>query len=214
MTDEASLHEVHIVNNWGHDMTNDNKIPSVYSYSPTSTAHQQWGTSLSPEAVAMVNTKMELEVQDNKLDELELLLQVLDGTCDLSIENVKRCQGNPEYTWKQPEEIVTDYMTNVFKYVNGVVEDMGDHLRANIPVDIVITVPVRWSYRAQNSTLRAIRTAGFNEQTFPNLVSIMMVAEPEAAAIYTARYLKEDKRTEFLKASFRLRFLGGILHYK
>lgn len=28
-----------------------------------------------------------------------------------------------------------------------------------------------------------------------------MVSEPEAAAIYTARYLNEDKKREFLKAS-------------
>jgi hypothetical protein len=28
-----------------------------------------------------------------------------------------------------------------------------------------------------------------------------MVSEPEAAAIYTARYLKEDKKKEFLKVS-------------
>ena len=28
-----------------------------------------------------------------------------------------------------------------------------------------------------------------------------MVSEPEAAAIYTARYLNEDKKKEFLKAS-------------
>jgi hypothetical protein len=28
-----------------------------------------------------------------------------------------------------------------------------------------------------------------------------MVSEPKAAAIYTARYLSKDKKTEFLKAS-------------
>ena len=28
-----------------------------------------------------------------------------------------------------------------------------------------------------------------------------MVSEPEAAAIYTVRYLSKDKKTEFLKAS-------------
>lgn len=60
----------------------------------------------------------------------------------------------------------------------------------------------KWSYRAKNSTLRAIKKAGFNEQTFPNLTDIIMVTEPEAAAIYTARHLKEDKKTEFLKVSF------------
>jgi hypothetical protein len=30
---------------------------------------------------------------------------------------------------------------------------------------------------------------------------MILVTEPEAAAIYTARYLKEDKKTDFLKAS-------------
>lgn len=44
--------------------------------------------------------------------------------------------------------------------------------------------------------------AGFNKKTFPNLKDVMMVSEPEAAAIYTARHLKEDKETEFLHVSF------------
>jgi hypothetical protein len=43
--------------------------------------------------------------------------------------------------------------------------------------------------------------AGFNKAIFPNLRDIIMVTEPEAAAIYTARYLKEDTGREFLKAS-------------
>ena len=34
-----------------------------------------------------------------------------------------------------------------------------------------------------------------------------MVTEPEAAAIYTARYLKEDTGREFLKASSFIDFL-------
>jgi hypothetical protein len=32
----------------------------------------------------------------------------------------------------------------------------------------------------------------------------MILTEPEAAAIYTARYLKEDKKKEFLKVSLLL----------
>ena len=124
-------------------MGNHNKIPSVYSYSPVSAAgEQQWGASLSPDAVTMVNTKMELDVQANKLDELELILQVLDGTCNMEFANVKKSQGYPEYTWKDPEEIVTDYLTKVFQYLNQAVKYFGSHLRAKIPVDIVITVPV------------------------------------------------------------------------
>jgi hypothetical protein len=128
---------------WGKKMGNHNKIPSVYSYSPTSSGgEQQWGASLSPEAVTMVNTKLELDVQDNKLDELELIMQVLDETCNLEFDNVKKLRGYPEYTWKDPEEIVTDYLAKVFQYLNNSVEYMSSHLRAKLAVDIVITVPV------------------------------------------------------------------------
>ena len=49
--------------------------------------------------------------------------------------------------------------------------------------------------------MRAVRQAGFNDKTFSNLVDMILVTEPEAAALYTARHLKEDKNTEFLKVS-------------
>ena len=50
-----------------------------------------------------------------------------------------------------------------------------------------------WSYKARNATYRAITLAGFNKDTFPKLENIKMLAEPEAAAVYTARYLKEEE---------------------
>ena len=59
-----------------------------------------------------------------------------------------------------------------------------------------------WSYRAKNSTFRAIRHAGFNELNFPNLQRILLVTEPEAAAIYTAQYLKQQE-AELLKVRKR-----------
>lgn len=43
--------------------------------------------------------------------------------------------------------------------------------------------------------------AGFSEKNFPNLQDIIMVTEPEAAAIYTARYLKSTLGQDFLKVS-------------
>jgi hypothetical protein len=50
-----------------------------------------------------------------------------------------------------------------------------------------------------NSTYKAALQAGFNDKTFPRLSEVIFVTEPEAAAIYTARYLREDKRISFLK---------------
>jgi hypothetical protein len=142
--DDASLDKISLVDDWG-KMGTHHKIPSVYSYSPAGPAgEQQWGDSLSEDAIAMVNTKLELDVQENKLEELELILQVLEGTSNLKFESVKKSKGYPGYTWKNPEDIVADYLTQVFHHLNQVVAYFGPDLRAQIPVDIVITVPVVW----------------------------------------------------------------------
>jgi hypothetical protein len=131
-----------VIDNWGKQMDNDVKIPSVISYSPSQDGEQQWGKSLSPDAVTMINTKLELDVQDNKTDELELILAVLEGTSNLSFQHVRASKGYPEYTWKNPEEIVTDYLTKVFQYLDKRVDRFSPELRAQLPVDIVLTVPV------------------------------------------------------------------------
>jgi hypothetical protein len=103
-SDPNKPHDIRIIKDWGVSGAHD-KIPSVISYSETTTAdEQQWGLDLSPNALAMVNTKMELDVQDRKLDELDLILQVLDGVNDLNFDDTIANKGFPEYTWKAPEE--------------------------------------------------------------------------------------------------------------
>jgi hypothetical protein len=142
-TPNAELKEILLVSDWGRQMGNADKVPSVISYSPaTDAAEQQWGSSLSPDAVAMVNSKLELDVQDNKSDELDLILQVLDGMKNLNFDHVKASKGYPDYTWKVPEEIVTDYVTKVFQYVEQRVSQFAAEMRTRLPVDIVLTVPV------------------------------------------------------------------------
>jgi hypothetical protein len=97
-------------------MNNDVKIPSVISYSPrTESRERQFGADLSPDGIAFVHTKLELDVQDTRLGELDLILQVLDGMKDLNFNNIKAMRGLPAYTWKQPEDIVTDYLTKAFE---------------------------------------------------------------------------------------------------
>ncbi|KAF2823206.1 actin-like ATPase domain-containing protein [Ophiobolus disseminans] len=186
------LKDIRIVTDWGTDMTNDIKIPSVISYSLRTSANElQFGANLSRNAVAMVNTKMELDVQETRLDELILIIQTLDGMKDLGFHHVKASKGLPEYTWKTPEDVVTDYLQKVFDPVWKATEYMGP-IRDLAPVDVVITVPVDWSYKARNSTLKAVRKAGFNETKFPKLNKYLMVTEPEAAAVFTVRYMQEE----------------------
>lgn len=90
----------------------------------------------------MINTKLELDVQDNKTDELELILAVLEGMNNLDFSNVKASRGYPEYTWKSPEEVVTDFLTKVFQVVEKELNKFSAEILSRLPVDIVITVPV------------------------------------------------------------------------
>jgi hypothetical protein len=60
-----------------------------------------------------------------------------------------------------------------------------------------------WGYRAKNAMFRALTRAGFNKENFPELREMLLVSEPEAAAIYTARHLKEVNGADVLRVSAR-----------
>jgi len=139
------LNEIDIVYDWGPDMLNTDKVPSVISYSPASEAReQQWGLSLSPDAVAMVHTKLELDVRGTS-EELDLVLEALDGMRNLHFQNIQASGSLPHYTWKRPESIAQDYLTKVYDAFAEVLyerlQGFPDELKALMPVDIVVTVP-------------------------------------------------------------------------
>jgi hypothetical protein len=222
-TNRANLNEIDVIKDWGPGMHNHDKVPSVISYSPSSGAQErQWGASLSPEAVAMVHTKLQLEVHQTS-EELDLILQALDGMGDLDFQHVQKAGGLPSYTWKGPEMIVEDYLTKVFDAFLPAIEEwagLTEEVRARMLTDIVVTLPAvchrialfvtitkariqGWSYRAKNAIFRALTRAGFTKDTFPKLGETLVVSEPEAAAIYTARYLKDRDGADFLKVRAR-----------
>lgn len=122
-------------------MRNSDKVPSVITYSlPSSEREQQWGSDLSPEAVAMVHTKLELDVQ-NVADELDLIIESLEGMKNLHFDHIISSRGFPAYMQKSPEEIVTDYLTKVFQFLLGNVESFASEWRCNLFTDIVATIP-------------------------------------------------------------------------
>jgi len=200
----AYLNDIDTITFWGDEISNDEKIPSVISYSPASDKQgRQWGSNLSPNAVAMVHTKVASDIHDNS-GELDLILEALDGMHDLKFQYIRAHQGFPPYPWKRPEEIVEDYFTKLFDaFLEAMTRRLDggfpQELRDRLPVDIVVTSPAGWSYRAKNSMFRALTRAGFNQTNFPKLIDMLVVSEPEAAAIYTAKYLKELGGTDFLE---------------
>jgi molecular chaperone DnaK (HSP70) len=144
------LKNIKVVQDWGTQMANSEKVPSVISYSPPSKAKKelQWGSSLSDGAVAMINTKLELD-NSAKAEELDLILQALDGMKNLNFDAIKAARGLPEYTFKAPEDIVADYLCKVFDhFYDHTLKEMSEALLDRINVDIVITVPVVSQNRA------------------------------------------------------------------
>jgi hypothetical protein len=124
-------------------MGNHDKIPSVISYSPASDAQeQQWGANLSPKAVAMVHTKLELDLHKTS-EELDFILDALDGMHNLHFQNIRAAGGSQQYTWKSPEEIAEDYLAKVFdSLLKHLVETVfPEQLKSRMPVDIVVTIP-------------------------------------------------------------------------
>jgi len=122
-------------------MGNHKKVPSVISFSrPTRAKEQQWGSDLSKDAVAMIHTKLQLDLQD-VAGELDLIVHALKGMKDLNFGQLKLMGPLPAYTPKSAEDIVKAYLTKVFEYLSEAIEGFSKELTAQIPVDIVVTVP-------------------------------------------------------------------------
>jgi len=139
--DRAILDEINVVQDWGPDIGNHMKIPSIISYSPRSQANEkQWGSDLSPQAIAMVHTKLQLDV-GNTSSELDLILDMLDGLRDLSFPNIIN-RGTNRYPTQRPEDIIKHYLTKVFDHLFNAVVPFAAPLGTLLPVDIVVTVPV------------------------------------------------------------------------
>ncbi|CAK1364417.1 unnamed protein product [Cercospora beticola] len=184
-----------VVRNWGRAMGNMDKVPSVISYS--SPGEPEWGSNISGDALTLINQKLELELQEERVDELGLTLRVLNGTRGLSFDHIRDAGPNPDFPCSTPEQIVTDYLRQVFQCTRDAikVKELG---RTSTPVDLVVTMPVTWSYQARNAVFRAATAAGFNSTGIPSLRETILVSEPEAAAYYTARecgagLLKENR---------------------
>jgi hypothetical protein len=99
---------------------------------------KQWGLDLSRNAIAMTHTKLQLDV-NNTSEELELVLQELEGMQNLDFDYIKNSEAGSRYTTKGPEQIIEDYLEKVLGCCLNAVDWM---MLSRMPVTIVATVPV------------------------------------------------------------------------
>jgi len=118
-----------------------------------------------------------------------MLLALLSGNLEnMSIGGSGEDDDNPPlYPGKQPQDVVADFLTGVNEHVvQTLIKQFSHRLLSTLQIEIVITVPAVWSDRAKDLTFQAVGKAGLGEFKY----STSMIAEPEAAAIYTLKSLK------------------------
>jgi hypothetical protein len=126
----------------GWPRNNEEKVPSEISYSAAPGGEHQWGFDVAPESLKLVWTKLELDQQERH-DELELILKAIDGMGNLDPERIPEADGFPSYAAKGPVDIVAEYLTQVREYVRDHPPlDFPPSYLSTVPIDLVIAVPV------------------------------------------------------------------------
>ena len=99
-----------------------------------------------------------------------------------------------DHNWRHPElphktalDYAGDYLTRVREYVTNQVlpSRYGAKFLQNQQISYIITVPAIWSDKAKDLTRRAAVTAGIPRK------KLMLITEPEAAAVFCATLCKE-----------------------
>lgn len=190
--------DIRIITSW--KKTSSEKVPSDFSYSPAENGAQQWGYDIDDRSHVLQWTKLALEDTANRRRELEGLAKLLWEMRLLNLSDEEAItSGVPEHLVKEPEDIVTDYLGKVAeKTWDEITSVVGRHVPEQIPIDLVVTHPAKWTDRALNSTYRAVR-ATFDDTLFKKVRNISFVSEPEACAHYTLREAWKTQHIRFRK---------------
>lgn len=141
----------------------------------------KWGALIPPNARRHMWTKLELDKTQG--GEFTKILK------ELSVDSPGPAP--------KPVDIIADYLSHVKDHLlKNLDRQYGKAVWRTLPITLVVTVPAVWSDAAKDSTLQAIRKAGFDTTVFPNLKRIVLTTEPEAAAIYTIQSLRGSVQDE------------------
>ncbi|KAH3975901.1 hypothetical protein HBH98_042340 [Parastagonospora nodorum] len=141
----------------------------------------QWGALIPPEAQRHMWTKLDLDCPQG-------------GEAAKILQELSQAERKPS---EDPVDIIADYLTHVKNHlVKNLDTQYGKELWRTLPITLVVTVPAVWSDAAKDSTLKAVRAAGFDTTGFPLLKRTLLTTEPEAAAIYTIQSLRGSVQDE------------------
>jgi hypothetical protein len=170
-SDETNVDKIEVNQIWPSGR-NTGKVPSAIAY-PVDNANEnltkiQWGFGVDC-LTAYMWTKLQLG-EDSRRENL-ISSGLLELYNDRSLTQPRR---------KGPKEVVTDYLTELYKWLETRLKARDEGLFNISPLEIWVTVPAMWTDAAKNVTLEAVRAAGFGKRPSD---TVNMISEPEAAAL-------------------------------
>jgi hypothetical protein len=190
------MQDIHLITDWPGRYRNstDEKVPSEVAYFDQKF---EWGNRIENHRKREAWTKLLLD-ESQRDRQLRLIQELLDGDAD-------PIQNDTSQLAKEPVEIITDFLSGVRVHLQSVLEGRYGKMLKLLQQEVVITVPAVWSDAAKNLTYKAICNAGFNVEG----TKISMITEPEAAAIYILRDLKDGPFSNVQVSSNNFRNLYG-----
>ncbi len=184
---QPTIQDIQLITDWPGTSRNatEEKVPSEVAYSGQKF---EWGNTIRHHDKREAWTKLLLDETYSK-DQLRLIQKLVHGDEDLTEDLADSAHdANPTYQpAKEPVDIVADFLSGVRNHLQNVLEARYGILIKGLRREVVITVPAGWSEKAKNLTYKAFCNAGFNVDS----TKISMITEPEAAAIYILRDLKD-----------------------
>ncbi|PWY68474.1 actin-like ATPase domain-containing protein [Aspergillus heteromorphus CBS 117.55] len=164
---EGSIGDVEVLSTWpGGGSRNSVKAPSSISYG---TQTIRWGYQVGPFAEAFRGVKLLLDKK-----------QVTTYTPSLACKKLLA-----KYN-KNAVDVVADYLGHLIKHMEEILQRRLGVARAAMKMRFVLTVPAVWSDKAKDYTLQAAMKAGIPPR------DVSLVAEPEAAAVYSLRAMQPN----------------------
>lgn len=178
----------------------------------------KWGQEINHKTKGVhALMKLRLDETGKKSKQLKLLLAFLTSNFEgLNIDDLESDDEDapPEYPGKDTVDIVADYLTRLRDHVWRELRNTYMSTFDVLAKELVITVPAVWSERAKDQTLKAVTRAKFDTS------KIIMVTEPEAAAIYSLKEMRDGAMRDEVKVgdNFVLCDAGGgtvdLISYK
>jgi molecular chaperone DnaK (HSP70) len=150
------------------------KVPTIISYK--NGKPHNWGYEVNV-------------LNEEKFQWFKLLLDSNKKLTD-DVEAVSSSRNLLKSLNKTAEDVAADYLRLLWQYTKDHIErNEGDSWELIYSLRVVLTVPAIWSPIAKEKTIRAAIMAGLPE-------NIVLVAEPEAAALAVLKEKHDDNKLE------------------